>query len=821
MHRPVGHRTGDSGPGADLYRTEGVFMRRESQAALENASLRLRPAPEDPWFVVHERPGGDGCGRLEAHTDLRVAWAAMDPADPEAAPRLFRGLVECLEPGQGVAVTLSSEGDRKGGGVWLRLDAPGGNEGAALAGARELLERVETTVSAFGPVVGVEPARWNGTGGFEWRKRVRPAWVSVRCGGGHGAGFSSSVSSGSFSVTLPVPAGERAPVDALLRALRGLEGKRARAVLKVRRVPAPLAAGPVLERVLDAVAGDAGFVWEGVRWSPGGPVGAAVADAVAALLEAWARSGGDGWALGCSLEADGPLPPGVVSLASKVVFGCQPSGSASPPDRTVDLSGAFPLGTPVPVLLPSPGALVSAGTPRVYPAARVPGANEGVLLGQALSGGAAVPVRLPAGDRSRHVYVVGATGTGKSTLLYNMIVQDIRAGKGVGLLDPHGDLFRQVLAAVPPERAADVVLVDPSDFRFPPGVNLLETSGPFREVQQGFVVNEMIRIFDRLYDLRQTGGPIFEQYMRNALFLALSVRGYVPTLLDVCRIFESTGYRMRLLAASSNPSVASFWREQAERAMGEASLQNLAPYITSKLNQFTHNPILRPIIGQARSTVDLRRVMDEGRILLVNLSKGMLGDLDCRLLGMVLMGKVFQAALGRAAVPQDRRRPFHLFVDEFQNFSTETVSHMLSEARKFGLCLVLANQHLQQLDTYMAPGQSLPGTGGVLPSVLGNVATMVVLRTGPEDAPVLEPFVGPDLSVRDLQELPDFHAVARLLVGSRPCRPFVMRTRPPEPCHSRIACVRAIRRFCRARYARPRRVVRAEILERLEGRFQK
>ncbi len=571
----------------------------------------------------------------------------------------------------------------------------------------------------------------------------------------------------------------------------------------------------LLDRILGGLLEGCRLVWDGVPWDPTGPLGGPVVEELAARVDVWRRSGPLGWRLECVLEADRALPPGLLDLACAVVFGAPRCRCGSMSSRGVaDLSGWLPGGAPPPTLMPSAEALVRAGTPRMYPVPPLAGAKgEGVVVGEVQVPGSRRPVHLPARDRSRHVYVVGATGTGKSTLLYNMIVQDMEAGRGVGLIDPHGDLFLRVLRAVPPGRAAEVTIVDPTDFGHVPGVNLLEVSGPRPDIQKGFVVNEMIRIFDRLYDLRTTGGPIFEQYMRNALLLALNARDHRATLMDVCRVFESSAYRHRLMERCTDPEVTRFWRDQAEATGGDAALHNLTPYVTSKLNQFTHNPLLRPIVGQARSTVDFRGLMDRGNILLVNLPKGILGDLDARLLGMILMGKIFQAGLARASRPEGRRRPFHLFVDEFQNFSTETASHMLSEARKFGLCLVLANQSLQQIGQYAAPGQALAGAGGVLPAVLGNAGNLVVFRTGPLDAPHLAPFVGPTVGGQDLQHLPDFHAVVRLLANGTPLPPFVVRTRPPASPSDAVACARAIRRLSRRRYTRPRAEVEAELRE--------
>jgi Helicase HerA, central domain len=325
--------------------------------------------------------------------------------------------------------------------------------------------------------------------------------------------------------------------------------------------------------------------------------------------------------------------------------------------------------------------------------------NEGILIGHAVSSSVRAEVNFARADRSRHAYIIGATGTGKSTLLFNMLRQDIENGEGVCLIDPHGDLHAQILNVVPRRRKDDVVIIDPCDFKHAVGINFLECSDSYKPIQMNFIVNEMIKIFDRLYDLRTTGGPMFEQYMRNALLLVMDSDYPGATLMDIPAIFEDKDYRKFLLDRCYSRIVKSFWTKQAERAGGEAALENMSPYICSKLNQFTTNALLRPIIGQSKSTINFREAMDKGKIILVNLSKGLLGELDAQLLGMLIIGKIFSAAMGRVTMRPEKRKPLFLTIDEFQNFTTDSVAHLLSEARKFGIYLTLANQNLAQLST--------------------------------------------------------------------------------------------------------------------------
>jgi len=479
-------------------------------------------------------------------------------------------------------------------------------------------------------------------------------------------------------------------------------------------------------------------------------------------------------------------------------------------EEIIDMRGCLNGSLIVPPLFPKTSLLLQCGVEKRYSKAYLPENTDGIMLGFAGNSGDRREVRIVAGDRSRHYYIVGSTGVGKSTLLFNMIRQDIRDGQGIVLVEPHGDLYHQVLEeAIPPGRLDDVILIDPCDFGYSVGINFLECSNsPFRGVEVNYVVNEMIKIFDRLYDLRQTGGPIFEQYMRNALLLLLENESWTATLIDVPRIFEEKSFRRFLLKTCTNPLVVNFWRKQAEAADGDASLNNIAPYITSKLNQFVTNAVMRPIIGQPKSSINFREALDTGRIILVNLSKGLLGELDAQLLGMLIIGKLFSSAMGRVTMTQQQRRPVYLYVDEFQNFTTDSVAFMISEARKFGLNLILANQNLSQLSANT-------GKQNILDSVLGNVGNVLVFRLGVIDSQRLEAYTRPELMEDDLQELPDFHLAARILMQNKPQRPFVFTTLPAS--HDQDICsAESVIAGSRARYAVEMRIVEDNIRKRFE-----
>ena len=289
------------------------------------------------------------------------------------------------------------------------------------------------------------------------------------------------------------------------------------------------------------------------------------------------------------------------------------------------------------------------------------------------------------------------------------------------VIDPHGDLIDHIMEAIPKERAEDVIYFDPSDTERPFGLNMMEYDEKHPE-QRTFVINEMIAIFDKLYDLKQTGGPMFEQYMRNAMLLVMDSPEIGSTLLEIPRVFRDVEFRREKLKRCKDITVVEFWEKEAEKAGGEASLENIAPYINSKLTTFISNDMMRPIISQQKSTIDFRSVMDEGKILMVYLPKGKIGEINSHLLGMVIVGKLLMAALSRTDLPEDQRKDFYLYIDEFQNFTTDSIAQILSEARKYRLCLTVAHQFIGQLSENISK------------AVFGNVGSLCSFRVGAEDA---------------------------------------------------------------------------------------
>jgi hypothetical protein len=386
--------------------------------------------------------------------------------------------------------------------------------------------------------------------------------------------------------------------------------------------------------------------------------------------------------------------------------------------------------------------------------------KEGIYMGENIHRNLKTPIYFTKEDRLRHFYAIGQTGTGKSSLLRNMIIQDIKNGEGVCFIDPHGSDVQDILSHIPPERYDDVIYFDPSYTERPMALNMLEYNVDVPQ-QKIFVVNELFGIFQKLYSgSPESMGPIFEQYFRNAAMLVVEDPETGCTLLDISRVMADKKFRDLKLSRCKNPVVVQFWREQAEKAGGEASLANMVPYITSKFDVFLANDIMRPIIAQEKSSFNFRDVMDNKKILLVNLAKGTLGDINSSLLGLVLVGKILMAALSRVDLFGKDFPPFYLYIDEFQNVTTPSISTILSEARKYKLSLNVAHQHISQLD------EKIKG------SVFGNVGTIAALRVSAEDAEFLEKQFSPVFTAKDIMNIDNMNVYLKMLSDGRPVRPF-------------------------------------------------
>ncbi|MEX2054190.1 MAG: type IV secretory system conjugative DNA transfer family protein [Candidatus Colwellbacteria bacterium] len=400
------------------------------------------------------------------------------------------------------------------------------------------------------------------------------------------------------------------------------------------------------------------------------------------------------------------------------------------------------------------------------PPANLP--SEGTVIGETSYRGEKEFVRIGKDDRRRHMYVIGQTGTGKTTMLKNMIKQDILSGEGLAVMDPHGELAQWALTVVPPERQQDIVWFDPGDVSRPFGLNMLEFDIQ-RPEQKTLVVNELLAIFRKLF-LADTMGPVFDQYFRNATLLLLDDAAHeMPTLPDINRVLTDKEYRADKLSRETNQTVKDFWEKEAEQVKGEAALSNIAPYITSKINGFVADEFIRPIVSQKQSTINFREAMDQKKIILVNLSKGKLGEVNTSLIGLVIVGKLLIAALSREDMSQDQRNDFFLYMDEFQNFTTDSISSILSEARKYRLNLTIAHQFIKQLEEKIAD------------SVFGNVGSVIAFRVGADDAEYLEKQFLPVFTKEDLMNIDNFNAYVKLLINGQTSKPFnVKLVRPSD-----------------------------------------
>lgn len=428
--------------------------------------------------------------------------------------------------------------------------------------------------------------------------------------------------------------------------------------------------------------------------------------------------------------------------------------------------------------------------------------SEGILLGQNIHRGMNTDVYFSPQDRLRHFYVIGQTGTGKSTILDNMIIQDIKNGEGVCFIDPHGSDVQMILSNIPPERMDDVIYFDPGgNLERPMALNMLEYDANFPE-QKTFVVNELFSIFQKLYGESnpESMGPMFEQYFRNATMLVIEDPETGCTLLDVARVLTDKKFRDLKLSKCKNPVVLNAWKENLEKAGGEASLQNVVPYITSKFDVFLANDIMRPIISQEKSSFNFRKIMDEKKILLVNLSKGRLGDINSNLIGLILVGKILMAALSRVDSFGKDMPPFYLYIDEFQNITTPSISSILSEARKYGLSLNIAHQFIDQL------------TDGIKNSVFGNVGTICAYRVGSKDAEFLEAQFSPVFEAKDIQNIDNYNAYIKILSNGIPIKPFSLRAL--KPAKGNVEQVDKLKELSYLKYGKPKEEIEKEVQER-------
>ena len=427
--------------------------------------------------------------------------------------------------------------------------------------------------------------------------------------------------------------------------------------------------------------------------------------------------------------------------------------------------------------------------------------SSGLFLGVSKYRGLTKKVYLSEDDRRRHMYIIGKTGVGKSELLKDMALQDIKAGKGLCFIDPHGDAVEDILKFIPPERAEDVVYFDPYDTERPLGMNMLEAN---TEEQKHFVSSAIINLMYKLYDPHKTGiiGPRFEHAIRNAMLTVMSEPG--NTFIEIVRILTDAKFVQEMLPKVQDPMVRRYWTDQIAQT-SDFHKSEVLDYIVSKFGRFVTDKMMRNIIGQSQSGFNFRKIMDEGKILLINLAKGKIGEENSSFLGLLLVPRILMAAMSRQDMPMEQRKDFYLYVDEFQNFATQDFAQILSEARKYRLNLIVANQFIGQIDDE------------VKNAVFGNVGTMISFRVGVSDANFLQHEFSPTFSEADLVNVERFHVFIKTVVNNEPQTPFSMdltRDLTQEMRYANEELSKSIVQLSRLKYGRDKEEIEVEITRR-------
>ena len=425
--------------------------------------------------------------------------------------------------------------------------------------------------------------------------------------------------------------------------------------------------------------------------------------------------------------------------------------------------------------------------------------TEGLILGKATYRGIETTVRIKREDRRRHIYMIGKSGVGKTNLMENMIVQDIANGEGVAVVDPHGDLIEYILAHIPKERIDDVIVFDPSDAERPVGLNMLEAKD---EAQKDFAAQEMVSIFYKLFPPEMIG-PMFEHTMRNVMLTLMADIKNPGTIAEIPRMITDPDFQKAWVAKVKDPVVRAYWEKEMART-SDFHKSEMFGYLVSKVGRFVENEMLRNIIGQTHSGFDFRDIMDKKKVLLVNLAKGRTGEVNANLLGLIIVSKLQMAALGRADLPEEQRHDFYLYIDEFQNFITPSIATILSEARKYRLCLNIAHQYIGQLVQ--------DNKTEIRDAVFGNAGTMVCFRIGVDDAETMAKEFAPVFGEYDLLNVEKFTAYIKLLIDNTASKPFNMQTMPPTKGDPELG--QAIKQLARLKYGRDKSIVEAEITER-------
>lgn len=434
---------------------------------------------------------------------------------------------------------------------------------------------------------------------------------------------------------------------------------------------------------------------------------------------------------------------------------------------------------------------------------------QGLYLGDNVYRGETRKVYIKQDDRRRHFYIIGKSGTGKSTLLNTMMKQDVASKYGMCLVDPHGDLVETILPHIPRSRADQVVLFDPGDLSRPMGLNILEARTPD---EKEFMSQEALAIFIKLFG-EEIMGPRLQHYFRNGCLTLMEDDEEGATLIDLPRLFTDEGWQRYKSGKVKNPVVKSFW-EKEMAGTGAREKQEMIPYFSSKFGPFVTNAQIRNIIGQTKSGFDFRDVMDSGKILLCNLSKGKLGDLNAQLLGMIMVSKIQMSAMGRVDTPEEDRLDFYLYVDEFQNFVTDSFASILSEARKYHLNLTIAHQYISQITKLNSGGKGSQENTTIRDAVFGNVGSMMCFKIGAQDAEYMAKEFLPIFSEQDLVNIANYQAYIKLNIDNATSRAFSMAT-AYDPYKGDLQAAEAFRQLSRLKFARDKDFVEREVFRRV------
>lgn len=437
--------------------------------------------------------------------------------------------------------------------------------------------------------------------------------------------------------------------------------------------------------------------------------------------------------------------------------------------------------------------------------------KDGVIMGWNEYRNVKKPIYFMRKDRGRHHYIIGKSGGGKSVFVGYMARQDLWNGDGLCVIDPHGDLVEDIISFTPKERAKDMIVFDPSDYERPMGLNMLEiisTDPAMRAVEKDRAALDATSIFIKIFN-EEVFGPRIQHYFRNGCLTLMDDEDEGGTLIDVPRLFVDDAFMKYKVSKVKNPVVKAFW-DHEYASTGDREKQEMIPYFSSKFGPFITNTTIRNIIGQPKSAFNLRRVMDDQKVLMVNLSKGMIGDLNAQLLGLIFVSKINMAAMSRADTPEEARKDFYLYVDEFQNFATDTFGEILSEARKYHLALIMAHQFIAQI----GGSKSKDGKPSIKDAVFGNAGTIMSFKVGAEDAEYLEKEYAPLLSQQDIIGIANFTTYCKLNIDNATTRPFDMKT-IWDNTYKNAEVAKIIKEYSRKMYGRKKEYVDMEIEARL------